>query len=121
MTADGRWEFGVRSASGTSVVTAPNPATSGIPVYVAGVADAVNRELRLYVNGGLAAVAGFAPARGGAPDGPVTVGGRPALTGISRPWIGQIGNPVVAQSPLPLTAISALATDTFFFSGGGID
>ena len=121
VTADGRWQFRVRSASGTAVVTAPNPTSTGIPVYVAGVADAVNGELRLYVNGARAAVAGFAPARGAGPDGPVTVGGRPAVTGLSRPWVGQVGNPVVAQAPLSLTAISALESGMFFDTGGGLD
>ena len=116
VTAGGQWQLRARSASGTAVATAPNPTTTGIPVYVAGVADAGLGELRLYVNGELVAVDGFTPARGGAFDGPVTVGGRPALTGISRPWVGQIGNPVVAQAPLPRIALSALATDTFFWT-----
>ena len=120
-TADGRWQFRVRSASGISVVTAPNPTFAGAPVFVAGVADAVNRELRLYVNG-LAAVAGYTPARGVALDGPVTVGGRSALPGFGQPWVGQVGNPVVAQAALPGIAISRLASGGFYFTdGGGID
>jgi len=73
LTGDGHWQFRVHTTSGDAVAVAAGTAGPGLPVYVAGVADAINREVRLYVNGGLASIAGFTPARGQAPDGVATV------------------------------------------------
>jgi hypothetical protein len=119
LSADGRWQFRVHGADEAAVVAA-SPTSPGVPVYVAGVADAVNRELRLYVNGTLASVAGFTPARGHAPDGVATVGGRPARTGVAEPWTGQVGNPVLAQAALTGLDVSLLSSESFFW-GGGLD
>jgi hypothetical protein len=94
-----------------------------MPVYVAGVADTINHEVRLYVNGGLASIAGFTAATGHSPDGIATVGGRLVRTGVVEPWIGQIGNPVLAQASLTGRAISSLSYETFFpgLPDGGLD
>jgi hypothetical protein len=120
LTADGHWRFGVHSAPRNAVVVGGGLASPGIPVYVAGVADAINRELRLYVNGGLAAVTGFTPATGHAADGVATVGGRLARNDVAEPWSGQVGNPVLAQAPLTGLDISLLSSENFFW-GGGLD
>ena len=82
--------------------------------YVAGVADAINHEVRLYLNGSLASVAGFTPAKGNAPDGVATVGGRLARTGLAERWTGQVGNPVLAQAALAGGVISSLSSESFF-------
>jgi hypothetical protein len=119
LTADGRWQFRVHASGGVAVVTAPGTST-GVPVYVAGVADAVNRELRLYVNGALASVAGFTPAKGQAHEGVATVGGRLVRGGIAERWSGQVGNPVLAQATLTGMDISMLSSESFFW-GGGLD
>jgi Concanavalin A-like lectin/glucanases superfamily len=118
LSADGDWQFRVHGSREAAAVAASGM-FPGIPVYVAGVADAVNGELRLYVNGGLASVAGFTPARGQSPDGVATVGGRLARSGVTERWIGQIGNPVVAQAPLTGLGISLLSFESFFPGGDG--
>jgi hypothetical protein len=115
LTGDGHWQFRVHSASTSAIAALEGSAASaGVPVNVAGVADAVNRELRLYVNGSLATVVGFAPAPGHSPDGAATVGGRVGRTGVEERWIGQIGNPVLAQAALPAVDLSALSFESFF-------
>jgi hypothetical protein len=120
LAGDGHWQFAVHSASRNAVVRGASPTSGGIPVYVGGVADAVNRELRLYVNGGLAAIAGYAPAKGQAPDGVATVGGRLAHSGLAEAWTGQIGNPVLAPAALTGLDVAQLASETFFW-GSGLD
>jgi hypothetical protein len=110
----GHWQFRVHSAAGDAVAVAVETAGPGSPVYVAGVADAVNHELRLYEDGALAAVAGFAPATGHAPEGVATVGGRLAGTVLTERWTGQVGNPVLAQAPLTGVGIAQLAYESFF-------
>ena len=118
LAADGGWQFRVHG-SGEAVVTG-SAASPGVPVYVAGVADGINREVRLYVNGTLASVAGFTPAKGHSPEGVATVGGRLARSGLAEPWTGQVGNPVLAQASLTGTDISMLSSESFFW-GGGLD
>jgi hypothetical protein len=114
LTADGHWQFRVHSASGDAVASGAATAFPGMPVYVGGVADAINNEVRLYVNGGLASVAGFTPAKGHAPDGVATVGGRLVRTGVTERWTGQVGNPVLAQAALTGRALSSLSSESFF-------
>lgn len=119
LTAAGEWQFRVHGPGEDAVATA-SVASPGVPVYVAGVADVVNRELRLYVNGGLAAIAGYTPARGHAADGVATVGGRLVRGSLVEPWVGQVGNPVVAQAALTGLDVSLLSWESFFW-GGGLD
>ena len=114
LTADGRWQFRVHGSGRVAAVVAPGTTSLGVPVYVAGVADAANHELRLYLNGGLASIAGFTPATGNAPDGVATVGGRLAGTGLAERWIGQVGNPVLSQAPLTSDGIAQLSYESFF-------
>ena len=114
LTADGHWQFRVHAASGDATAMGGSGAMPGIPLYVAGVADAVNHELRLYVDGGLAAVTGFTPAAGHAPDGVATVGGQLDRTGPAEPWNGQVGNPVLAQAPLTGADTMQLSYESFF-------
>jgi hypothetical protein len=123
LAADGHWQFRVHGATGDAVAAATGTAFPGMPVYVAGVADAINHEVRLYVNGGLAAVAGFTPATGHALDGVATVGARLLRTGVSERWTGQVGNPVLVQAPLTGMDMSMLSGETFFpgNDGGGLD
>jgi Concanavalin A-like lectin/glucanases superfamily len=119
LTADGRWQFRVHGSSDAAAVAA-FAASPGVPVYVAGVADAINREVRLYVNGTLTSIAGFTPAKGHSPDGVATVGGRLARSGLTERWTGQVGNPVLAQAALTGLSISTLSSESFFW-GGGLD
>jgi Concanavalin A-like lectin/glucanases superfamily len=119
LTADGHWQFRVHGPSALSAAIAPGIAAPGSAVYVAGVADAVNHEVRLYVNGGLAADAGFAPARGHSPDGVAAVGGRLAGSGVADRWTGQIGNPVLAEAALTPTDQGLLSFESFFPGGDG--
>jgi hypothetical protein len=114
---DGRWQFRVRSASGSATAVAAGTAGVGIPVYVSGVWDAVNREVRLYLNGTLASVTGFAAHGGPAAVGGVTVGARPARSGMSEGWTGQVGNPVVSQATLTSGQIRQLSDESFFPGG----
>ena len=95
-------------------MVAPGTASPDVQVYVAGVADAVNHELRLYLNGGLASIVGFTPATGNAPDGVATLGGRLAGTGLAERWTGQVGNPVLSQAPLTRDGIAQLSNESFF-------
>jgi hypothetical protein len=120
LTREGHWQFRVHSKSGEAVVVAGLGVMPGTQVYVAGVADAVNRELRLYVNGGLAAIAGYTPATGQSPGGVATVGGRLARSGVGEPWTGQIGNPVLAPGSLTGIDLAQLSNETFFW-GDGLD
>jgi hypothetical protein len=113
LTADNRGQFRVHLAAGDAVAVANTTAGTGYPVYVAGVADTINHEIRLYVNG-LAASAGFTPPRGHAPDGVATVGGRLDRTGVAQRWIGTIGNPVLAQAPLTNDDLARLSYEMFF-------
>jgi hypothetical protein len=124
LSADGSWQFRVHGASGDAVASAPGTAFPGFAAYVAGVADAINHEVRLYVNGGLASVAGFTPATGHALDGAATVGGRLVRTGVvAERWTGQVGNPVLAQASLSGRAVSSLSSESFFpgLPDGGLD
>jgi hypothetical protein len=113
LTADGHWQFRVHG-SNEAVAVASFVTSPCVAVYVAGVADAVNHELRLYVNGGLAGVAAFTPAPGHSPDGVVTVGGRVGRAGVAEPWVGQVGNPVLVQAALPDVDLSRLSLESFF-------
>jgi hypothetical protein len=119
LTADGRLQFRVHGPGETTAVAA-DQASPGVPVYVAGVADAINGEVRLYVNGALASIAGFTPARGHAADGAATVGGRLVRGDAAEQWTGQVGNPVLTQAPLTGMDISMLSSESFF-CGGGLD
>lgn len=105
-----QWEFDLASTPG-QVVRAVSTATasSGTAVYVTGVYDAVNRELRLYVNG-LAAVAGVELHRSSASKGVVLVG---------ESWTGRIGNPVLVQAALSSYNISQLSDEGFFPNPNG--
>lgn len=118
LTADGRWQFRVHTAFGDAIAVAAGTAGIGQPVYVAGVADAINHEVRLYVNGA-AATSGFSPGKGHAPDGAATVGGRLNRAGLTEAWAGQVGNPVLAQAALSDTDISRLMWEGFFPGGDG--
>jgi hypothetical protein len=66
------------------------------------------------VNGGLASIVAFTPAKGHAPDGVATVGGRSARSGLAERWTGQVGNPVLAQAALTAGGISSLSNEVFF-------
>jgi VCBS repeat-containing protein len=118
LTADGHWRFAVHTASRSAVVQAGASTAAGIPVYVSGVADGVNRELRLYVNGDLAATAGYTPAKGQPPDGVASVGGRLTRSAVAEPWTGQIGNPVLAPEALTRLDLAQLSNETFFWGSG---
>lgn len=122
LSADGRWQFQVRASSGTATAVSGPTAGVALPVYVSGVWDAVNREVRLYVNGSLAAVAGFDPHGGASALGGVTVGGRLSSAGYTERWTGQVGNPVVSQAALTGDQLGQLSYEGFFPGGdGGLD
>jgi hypothetical protein len=76
LTGKDQWQFRVHTASGDAVAVAPGTGGYGYPVYLSGVADTINHELRLYFNGSLAATAAFTPHEGHTLDGVATVGGR---------------------------------------------
>lgn len=114
LTGSDQWQFRVHTASGDSVALAAGTAGYGYPVYLAGVADVINHELRLYFNGTAAAIVGFTPGKGRAPDGVATVGGRLEHGDLAEPWTGQVGNPVLAQAPLTNVDLARLAWANFF-------
>jgi hypothetical protein len=102
-----------QAGGGVRAVAGPTAAI-GQPVYVAGVWDAVNRELRLYVNGSLAANQGYSPPANPTADQGLTLGSAWFNGGVVDRWNGQIGNPVVVQAPLTATQIFQLQTGGFF-------
>lgn len=120
LTADDHWQFRVHTASGVASAVAPWTTMPGGPAYVAGVWDPINREVRLYLNGSLVAVTGFAPHGTRAPEGPATVGARLSLHGVAERWTGQIANPLLAQTELTRVDQSLLAYE-MFFPGGNSD
>jgi hypothetical protein len=122
LSAEGSWQFRLRSGAATAAAVAGARAMTGLPVYVAGVWDAVNHEVRLYVDGSLAGVTRFAPHGGSAALGGVTVGGRLSTAGFTERWRGQVGNPVVAQAALTGMDIGLLSYESFFpGNDGGLD
>ena len=120
LTGDGHWQFRVHTAKGAASAVAPFMTMPGTAVYVAGVWDSVNKEVRLYVGGSLASVVGFAPAATKAQDGPATVGALLSLHGVAAKWTGQIGNPVLAQTPITRDDLDSLSFE-MFFPGGNSD
>jgi hypothetical protein len=119
LTADGHWQFRLHIPSTTATAVSAGTAGSGAPVYVSGVWDAVNKELRLYVGSGLASITRFDPHAAAGLDGGVTVGGRWAHGAPAELWSGQIGNPVVAQAAFTSTDVAQLAGETFFPNPNG--
>jgi len=88
------WEFCIATTSGSSCVTAPRP-TGDQWVHVAGVVDVVNGQLRLYLDGSLAASVLRS-------DGAQNLGSSTVDVGVSRNagavtarWPGQIADVAV--------------------------
>lgn len=124
LSGDGHLQFRVHTPAGAASAVNPFTSMPGIAVYVAGVWDSVNKEVRLYVNGSLVSVVGYAPHATKAPDGPVTVGARLSGHGVTENWTGQIGNPVLAQTTLTRDDLGQLSFESFFpgsDSGGNYD
>jgi Concanavalin A-like lectin/glucanases superfamily len=92
-TAEGGWRFAVPNVSpvrpGGVAETAPGSVIDGMWNHLAGVLDLVEGELRLYVNGELAATgeaaAAWWPARG-----PFNLGVAGSLRGVASPYDGTI-------------------------------
>lgn len=114
LTSDDHWQFRVHSGTTTATAVAGTTPGVGFPVFVVGVWDPVNHEIRLSVDGTMAAVSGSNPLGGAAPLGGVTVGGRWSPAGLTERWTGQVGNPVVVQAPLTPFQISLLSSEMFF-------
>lgn len=121
LTAQGQWRFDVHSTTSDveGVAVAPGGVTAGQPVYVAGVYDAVNREVRVYVNGSLSAVANYVPDAAPSADGGVTIGSAWYHGALADSFDGQIANPAVVQGALAPVQISDLQNEAFFFSDLG--
>jgi hypothetical protein len=111
-----RWTFAMvpTNQSGGVRATAASTAAIGQSVYVAGVWDAVNHEVRLYLNGSLAATQGYWPPANPTADQGLTVGSGWSNGAVVDRWNGQIANPVVAQAALTSTQIFQLQTGGFF-------
>lgn len=95
-TADA-WQFCLRPQAPAEQVCASNPRRGNAPwTHVSGVWDAANQDLRLYLNGSIAARAAFSwPA--GTPATAMTLNvGAVAPTGTVRArWAGQLADPAV--------------------------
>jgi hypothetical protein len=110
------WTFAMMPTNqgGGARATAASTAAIGQPVYVSGVWDAVNHELRLYVNGSLTATQGYWPPANPTADQGLTLGSAWWSGAVVDRWNGQIANPVVVQAPLTSTQIFQLQTGGFF-------
>jgi hypothetical protein len=110
------WTFAMvpTNAAGGARATSAGTAALGQPVYVSGVWDAVNHELRLYVNGSLAANQGYLPPANPTADKGLTLGSAWYNGAVVDRWNGQIANPVVVEAPLTATQIGQLQTGGFF-------
>lgn len=116
-----QWEFSVHGPGTQATVVAPATYLPGNAVYVAGVWDAVNQELRLSYNGSTAAIVGYHPLPVPGLRTTVTVGSRLAQGAAVDRFTGQIANPVVVQAPLTPFQISLLDFGAFFPGSGDWD
>lgn len=110
------WSFVVSptTQNGSGRVTVPQPVELGQRVFVAGVYDAVNQELRIYFNGDLAAIQGYRQPTGPTASLGFTLGSG-VVNGVAGDFFtGRIGNPFVAQAALTTTEISAVMNGSFF-------
>lgn len=107
------WQFCVRNGAGTQTcVTAPN--TTGTAwKHVAGVSDAVNKRLRIYVDGALMASIDR-PASMPAAAGNVPVSAGAAVSGgtIASRWAGQIADPALLEGVATADQLKALRLGT---------
>jgi hypothetical protein len=122
ITADNHWQFGVYgTASGTGgTAVAGSTVSHGEPVYVAGVWDAVNHEIRLYLNGSgsPAAVTRYLPNSDPTADQGLTLGSGWTNGAAVERWTGQIGNPIVVQGVVSDSAMSDLFQGVSPFASG---
>jgi hypothetical protein len=118
-TAEGSWRFAMPPVSparpGGVAETAPGSVEPGVWNHLAGVVDLVEGELRLYVNGELAAV-GEAGAAGWPARGPFYLGVAGTLHGVESPFHGTIDTVAVWSGRLLASQIRVLGTG----GGGGI-
>jgi len=103
------WQFCVRNGAGAqSCVTAPNT-TGAVWKHIAGVSDAVNQRLRLYVDGGLVASIdrpASMPAAAGVV--PVSVGATVSGGAVTSRWAGQIADPALFEGVATLSQLKTL-------------
>jgi hypothetical protein len=116
ITAGGHWCFQVLSSSGFGQAVAGPAVAEGQPVFVAGVWDAINHEMRLYVNGSLASNQGYWPDSPSPVDQGIALGFGWTAKDF---WNGQIANPVVVQGQLTNTQLGLMANESFFDNGLG--
>lgn len=116
LTAAGHWCFQVLSSSGFGQAVGSTAVTQGQPVFVAGVWDAINHEMRLYVNGSLASNQTYWPASPSPVDQGVTLGSGWSSNDF---WNGQIANPVVVPGELTSGQLGQMANEMFFDNGLG--
>jgi hypothetical protein len=107
------WQFCVRNGGGSSsCVTAPLTSGAGWK-HVAGVSDAVNKRLRVYVDGALvASVDRPASMPAAAGSVPVSVGASVSGGVVTARWSGQIADPAVFEGVATAGQLGYLRTGT---------
>lgn len=118
-----QWQFVVSSTQNIASATSAAAAMAGTvgygqPVYVAGVYDLVNHEVRLYVGGSLAGVSTYWPDSEPSANLGVALGSAWWQGAVVDHWSGQIGNPVVVPAALTSTQITQLQANGFFPPSG---
>jgi len=99
-----RWSFCVRQQSPSAAAVCAMTDTivqPGVPVFVTGIWDAVNQQVRLLLGSSISAqtVTAHAPVAGDvAAAGPTVVGSAVSNSSLADPWLGEITDPTLFQA-----------------------
>ncbi|MGN7979442.1 LamG domain-containing protein [Microbacterium sp. 22195] len=107
----GNWEFCAATSTGSSCVSAARP-TGDQWVHVAGVADVVNGQLRLYLDGALAATAPRPDTAQNLGSSVVDVGVARSAGAVAARWPGQLADVAVFGGVPTSSQLAALRLGT---------
>ncbi|RBY76601.1 hypothetical protein DQ239_13765 [Blastococcus sp. TF02-09] len=116
LTPERKWSFVVSATTQNNAgrATVGTPITLGVPVYVTGVYDAINHELRVYQNGVLSATRAYRQPAGPTASLGFTLGSGFANGVAGDFYTGRIGNPFVVQGVLTPQQIQDVSSGGFF-------
>lgn len=112
----GSWSFCVQpqiaGASAACATSAANTVQTGVPVFVTGIWDTVNQQVRLLTSTSVTAqaTAALAPA-GPAAVGPTVIGSDVSNSVVAHPWLGQVTDVSLFQGVVDDLQLSSLADE----------
>lgn len=112
----GSWSFCVQpqiaGAPAACATSAANTVQTGVPVFVTGIWDTVNQQVRLLTSTSVTAqaTAALAPA-GAAAVGPTVIGSDVSNSAVVHPWLGQVTDVSLFQGVVDDLQLSSLAAE----------